>query len=286
MSDRVLGAAASNVGALSAEDMVQLGWIPKRRASVWAGGAPTRLEVAASRILLFLVLVAGWEWVGREQPLLIGSPSRVVPQLVKWALDGTITANVGVTIVEMAVGFGLSLVVGTVVGWILARNQLVDAATRPFVDVLNTLPRFALAPLFMLWFGLGITNKIVLVFSVVVFVCMINTYSGVKSVDPEHLVLAKTLGATRGDLFWKIEVPSLLPWTIVSLRLGAAYALASAVVGEFLSGDRGLGYLVAYRASILDAVGMFAALVILACVAWIVTHGIALLEHRVLSWRK
>ena len=251
-----------------------------KRSSFWR-----RHSVLVSRLGASLVVVIIWEFLGKKEPLFVAEPLAVAKVLVKWAFDGTLVKNSEATIEAVALGFTFGTIVGVLAGWILASIRLLDVATRPFVDVINAIPRVGLAPLFVLWFGLGLESKVMLVFSVIVFVVLINSYSAIKSVEPEYVLLVRSLGATRWDIFRKVVWPSSMPWMVASLRLGGAYAVSAAVVGEFVAASKGLGFLLAYRSATFDTDGTYAALAALAILAAVITLGVMLLEKHALRWR-
>lgn len=251
-------------------------------------GTPRAGTVLLLRLGLLAAICAVWEVIaarGIVDPFFISRPSAIFSRLVQWIADGSILGDTLITLAEAALGFGLAAILGVLCGLVLARYPLVDATTRPFIDVANTIPRIALAPLFVLWFGLSINAKIALVFSVAAFSFLINTYSGAKSVDPEFVRMARSLGASRIDVVRKIVLPSIVPWLLAGARLGVAYSLAAAVVGEIVSANSGLGYRIAFAAGVLDTAGEFAALLVLAIVAWAVNTAVERLEARLLRWK-
>ncbi|MFI5382352.1 MAG: ABC transporter permease [Tepidisphaerales bacterium] len=233
-----------------------------------------------SQLLVFVIVLVIWEILSRFFPLFVGEPGRVVTTLWKWLLDGTLITNFAPTILEVVVGFVLGFFAGVVVGAILAYSPRLARATRPMLDVFNALPRIAMAPLFILAFGLGPASSIALVFSVIVFVILLNTYSGLKTINSDHIRLAQSLGATRYDLVTKIILPSVVPWLLAGIRLSLAYAVSAAVVGEFVSSSHGIGYLMAERSSFLDTSGTYAALLALALFAWLLTGITSFIEKR------
>jgi len=260
------------------EAATAIGW--RRRPSF-----AQRHSVWLSRVCAFLIGLALWEFLGRKQPLFVAEPWEVAKELALWVRDGTLAKNAVATVEAVVLGFILGTVIGVAIGWLLASVRLLDVATRPFVDVINAIPRVGLAPLFVLWFGLGLESKVMLVFSVIVFVVLINAYSAIKSVSPEHVLLVRSLGATKADIFRKVVWPSSMPWIIASLRLGGAYAVSAAVVGEFVAASRGLGFLLAYRSATFDTSGTYAALVALSILAAIITVSVMAIEKRALKWR-
>jgi sulfonate transport system permease protein len=244
-----------------------------------------RHSVLLSRLVAALVLLLLWEGLGKTEPLFVAEPLAVANQLARWTADGTLVKNGVATVQAVGLGFSMGVAVGVLCGWGLASVRLLDVATRPFVDVINAIPRVGLAPLFVLWFGLGLVSKVMLVFSVVVFVVLINSYSAIKNVEADHILLVRSLGATKWDIFRKVVWPSSMPWVIASLRLGGAYAVSAAVVGEFIAASRGLGFLLAYKSSTFDTDGTFAALAALGILAALITFGVMILEKRALKWR-
>jgi len=218
-------------------------------------------------------------------PFFIGEPTRIFQQLVTWTGDGSIFDNIWVTVEEATIGFAISAVAGIGLGLLLARYELLDRVMYPFVNVLNTVPRFALAPLFLLWFGLGITGKIALVVSVALFNFLINTYSGAKEVDQESVKLVQLLGATPWEVTRYVMLPSLVPWIMSAMRFAVAYSLAAAVIAEIVGANQGIGYLIAYTSGLLQTNGTFAALGVLGLIAWLANTGIAQLERRLLRWQ-
>lgn len=242
--------------------------------------ARTPFGVASSQLAVFVLALIVWEILSRLFPIFVGEPIKVVLTLWRWLLDGTLEKNFVPTIIEIVGGFVIGFVVGVILGSVLAYSPLLDRATRPMIDILNALPRIAMAPLFIMAFGLGPSSSVALVFSVIVFVVLLNTYSGLKTVNPEYIRLVASLGATRMDVVLKIILPSIVPWLLAGIRLSLAYAVSAAVVGEFVSSSHGIGYLMAERSSFLDTSGTYAALLALALFAWLLTGCTAFIERR------
>lgn len=176
------------------------------------------------------------------------------------------------------------MVLGIPIGFLLARVRFLDDVSRPYMDVLNATPRMALVSLFVLWFGLGISSKVVLTFSVVIFVFIINTYAGVKGVEDDYLLVGRLLGASRWQLEMKIVLPAIVPILFAGLRLGVAYALSATIVAEIVAANNGLGFLIAQRTGVLDAGGALAATVVLMIIAWVINQIPQLLERRLSRW--
>lgn len=260
------------------------------RASKRRGGAIRRIVArhwvtVVSRLVLGVLLLLLWQLLSHLEPLFVAKPWATAVTIKDWASSGLLVKNMLPTIQEIGIGFAIGMAAGVILGWVLASVPLLDNATRPYLDVANAIPRIGLAPLFVLWFGLGLESKVILVISVIIFVSMINAYGAVKSIEHEHLLLVKSLGATRLDIARKVWWPSSMPWLLASFRLGAAYAVGAAVVGEFVAASKGLGYLLAYRSSIFDIPGTYAALVLLGALAAVLTGSVTLVEKRALRWQ-
>jgi NitT/TauT family transport system permease protein len=211
-------------------------------------------------------------------------PSDVFAAIRAWVADGSILANIGITLLEAGLGFALGIVIGVPVGFLLARVRLLDDVTRPYLDVLNATPRMALVSLFVLWLGLGISSKVALTFSVVVFVFIINTYAGVKGVEEDYLRVARLLGASRWQMERTVVLPATVPIIFAGVRLGVAYALSATIVAEIVAANRGLGFLIAQRTGVLDTAGALGATVVLMLVAWVINQVPNRLERRLSRW--
>jgi NitT/TauT family transport system permease protein len=245
-----------------------------------------RSENALLRLAALAAILLVWWLLALWFPLFVATPVETVRTTLTWVRDGTLRDNIGVTMLELGYGALLSVVVGIPLGVLMALSRRLDVASRLYVDVFNALPRLGLAPLFVLWFGLGIKSKVATVFSVLVFLIIVNTYQGVKSVNRDLVTMVRTLGGTRRHILVKVIFPSLTPWLITTLRLGAAMGLAAAVVGEFVAGNSGLGYLLSYNSQLLDKDGTFAALFVLGLIALAITGVIILIETHFLRWQR
>jgi len=278
------GASASGREGEASPDAPPRSYKRTRRARV----TRERVWLAAVRIAIIAIFLGVWQWVYDVRAinrLFISSPGQIASQLGTWISNGTIVENTAVTLEEAAIGLLMSAVAGVAIGLFLARHERADSIARPFIDVGNTIPRIALAPLFVLWFGLGLTAKVALVFSVVVFNFIINTYTGVKDVDPELVHMARSLGGSQRAITVHIVMPSIAPWIFAAGRLGVGLGIGATVFGEILSAQHGLGYLIEFASGDLDTAGVFAALAVLAVIGWLATAAVAALERRLFKWQ-
>jgi NitT/TauT family transport system permease protein len=175
---------------------------------------------------------------------------------------------------------------GVVAGFALARIPLAGALLDPYIRIFNALPRVVLAPIFLLWFGLGIWSKVALGVTVVFFIVFYNTHRGVRDVDPVLINNARMLGATEWQLTRHVLIPSALSWVFSSLHTSIGFSMIAVVVGEYLGAARGMGYLIAQAEGVFDTTGVFAGMTVLSIsvlgVGWLVGR----LEARLLRWQK
>jgi NitT/TauT family transport system permease protein len=246
------------------------------------------LVINALRVLVLVAAIGLWQlsvdqgWVGRY---IASTPSAVWSTLSHLSTSGNLFSNVGVTLYESSVGFVIGVVGGVLIGFVLGLWPLAHEVVRPFITMLNTLPRIALAPLFLLWFGIGGESKIALVVSLVVFIVLINTLEGTANLDADIVALSRLLGAGRTKLAIKVILPSTLPWIVAGMRLSIAYAISGAVVGEMFAGQSGIGYLIQAGSGTFNVPEIFAALVTIMIVAWIIDSLGRWAERRVVRWR-
>ena len=239
------------------------------------------------RILFGLVLLAAWELAsGRViDPFWVSSPSRVFAFLWGTIRDGSMVGHLGVTLYETATGFVIGAVAGIASGFLLARRPTLAQVLDPYIVAFNGIPRIALAPLFIIWFGIGPNSKVVLVVIVVFFLTFFNTYSGVKGVDVELKNVLRIMGATERQILFKVTMPATVPWITTGLKLSVPYALVGAIVGEFIAASKGLGYLINYQTSLFSTTGALSGILVVAAIVVLSSEAISWLEAYLLRWR-
>jgi NitT/TauT family transport system permease protein len=218
-------------------------------------------------------------------PFYFSTPADVAMRIVRWFVQGTIWRHLWVTLVEALLAFVVGTVLGVLIGFWFARKPLVATIFDPYVKIINSLPRVVLAPIFMLWFGLGILSKVALGVTLVFFIVFFNVYQGVKEVSPTVLANARMLGMNERQLMRHVYWPSALSWMFSSLHTAVGFAMVGAVVGEYLGSGAGLGYLILQAEGTFDVAGVFAGMVVLAAFVLVIDGLVSLAEKRLLVWR-
>jgi len=242
-------------------------------------------SVWASRLALFLIVVASWEalstWI--VDPFWIGRPSDIVERIYILIHTGDVFLHASNTVTHALAGLLLSLVVGIPIGIVFASNRFISETIEPYFLGLYSLPRIALAPLFILWFGIGELSKIMMSFSMVVFIVILNTYEGLRNTDPELVDMMRAMRASRWAILRKVRLPSIVSWIFAAVRVGIGLGLVGAVVGELLGANKGLGWYIEYSAARLDVTGVFAALAVLMVIGMSLNEFVKFIEVRL--WR-
>lgn len=257
-----------------------------------AGKKPQRISmpyvlVNVVRVGLFAALIACWQWVltPLADPFYVSSPSRVAMRLWEWTADGSIVVDLLYTLESTFVGYAIGALSGVAVGFLMGRVKFVGDVLDPFLDALNSLPRVALGPLFILWLGIDLAPKILMVASLVFFVVAANTRAGVRDVNPDYINVLRIMGADEKTILRKVILPSAAGWIYASLQVALPWALIGAVIGEMIASDKGMGYQILHSGGILDSTGIFAGLVVLMIIGLTLTHLIRMLERHSSRWR-
>jgi NitT/TauT family transport system permease protein len=206
-------------------------------------------------------------------------------KLWSWVVTGYVWPQVLVTLEEVAIGFVLGLIAAVLAGFALGRNRFVAGVFEPMLAALNAVPRIVLAPLLILWFGIGVASKVALAFLMVFFVVVFAVLNGIREVNQALVNNALILGASPRQLDRFIYFPAALTWIFGSLRLAIGFAFSAAIVGEFLLSSRGLGYLLNAAQNAFDATSMMAALVLLMAIIGLLTYLAGLIERRASLWK-
>jgi NitT/TauT family transport system permease protein len=252
-----------------------------------------RVRLLALQILVAVVAFAFWHVMTTTS--LIGDPKKmqfffstpidVLSRCFHDLMGGEIWHHLAITLTETFLAFVIGAGGGIIIGFWFARQELLAAVFDPYVKAINALPRVVLAPIFALWFGLGIWSKVALGVTLVFFIVFFNVYQGVKEVSPVVLSNARMLGMNERQLMRHVYWPSALSWMFSSLHTSVGFALVGAVVGEYLGSSAGLGYKIQEAEGVFDVTGVFSGMLILTVVVIAVDGLVTLIERRLLVWR-
>jgi NitT/TauT family transport system permease protein len=255
------------------------------------------------QVAVFIVLLVLWHLLSRDEQtaFFLGEPVKVAGRMWSWFMPIAIAPNslfpeglaghadiyqhLGVTLLETVLAFAIGTVLGLAFGLWLALAPTASAILDPYIKALNSMPRVILAPIFALWFGLGIWSKVALAVTLVFFIVFFNVYQGVREVSPVVLANARMLGANHRQLLRTVYLPSATSWVFASLHNSVGLAFVGAVVGEYLGSSRGVGYLILQAEGTFDINAVFAGIVVLTAFALLLDWGVTLAERRLLVWQ-
>lgn len=218
-------------------------------------------------------------------PALVGRPDLIAVALVRLVASGAIVPHLLTTLEEAVLGLALAVVAGTALGIALGTAKLAADTTLPYMNVLNSIPRLALAPFFVIWFGIGILSKVVMSAATAFFPIFYTTYQGVQGIDRELINALSVMGASRTQLLRIVVLPSVASWVLAGLRTSLGLAIVGAVVSEYLGASQGLGFLLVAAQGVLETNQSWAILVVLALIGVGLDWATRMLERRLLGWR-
>jgi NitT/TauT family transport system permease protein len=254
-----------------------------------AGADTTRydLTIRAGQVAIGVLLLGIWHFVSGHliDPFFISSPIAVAIKLWTWTADGTLWHAFTYTFEAMILGFIIGSLAGFSTGFALGRSDLLARLFDPYITAVYCMPKIALAPLLILWFGIGIESKVAMSALIVFFLVFLNTFSGVRDVNPLYLQVTSIMGASSIQQLRYVVFPSAAAWVLTGLKVSVPYALIGAVVGELISSNRGIGFLIGQASGLFDTAGVFAGLAVLAATGIILNAGLKKLETRLLRWR-
>jgi NitT/TauT family transport system permease protein len=237
------------------------------------------------QITVGVLLIGGWEAVGRiSGGMWTSRPSLIAMKLADW-LQGSIYAHAATTLTEVVTGLLVGSLLGVLAGLLLGRSPIAAGILRPIVVAFYSIPLIALAPLFIMFFGLDMLPKIVLTGIVVFFLLFFNTFAGASSVDHDLIAQVQLMGSTRRELFQKVVAPACMAWIIGGIKTALPYALVAATTGEMLAARRGLGFLLSDAASQFNMTSLYAALFILMLLGLATSEAATWGERHLLRWR-
>lgn len=252
-------------------------------------GARHRWVRIGLQIGLLALILGSWQFftaIGLVNKLFASQPGAVASALYHGLANGSILQALKVTLFETIVGFVISAVAGIASALLLFSVPTLQEVVAPFISAFNSLPRLALTPLFIIWFGIGSMSKIALAVTFTYFIVVLNTYAGLKSCPRDYLILGRALGVSRFKLFRHFMLPAAAPSIFIGLELNLVYSFLAAVIGEMISGGNGIGASVASAQAGFDSAAVFADLFVMGIAAAILTAISRAIEHRVLAWHR
>lgn len=248
-----------------------------------------RSRTLLGHLAFILAFLALWEYSMHKewlQATFFGQPSGIVAYLWNgFVVTRKLWLELGYTVAGTLLSFLLGSVSALALGLVFVMFPRVEKAMDPYLMVLNAMPRFALAPLFLLWFGLGIGSKIAVGTSLAFFIVLANTVAGIRGVSQDLVVLSRSLGATPRQIFFKVTLPSAVPVIFSGLRLALIFSMLGVVGAEIIAAEHGLGQTLAYLQSTFNMNGVMGLLVLLAMLGMLVTQGMTRLEKALLKWQ-
>ena len=273
--------SVSTQGAVSAPQMAQ----PQRAASLWQGA---RLRYFAGMLSVLGGLLA-WELISRllvANPLFLAAPSQILQAIYSLTLSGEMQRHVAISAVEFALGYVIASAIGIMLGFAMASSVSAKRALQPWIAGLYATPTIALAPLFILWLGIGIWSKVLVVIFLVLFPVTINTEAGLRTTSERLIEMLRSFGASQRQIFYKVSLPSAVPFILAGLKLGIGRGLIGVVVAELFGSRAGLGQLIQQSSETFRMPELFAGVVVLAVAGIVMTAGFTWLEGKLVPWTK
>lgn len=244
-----------------------------------------RTQSAAYAIGTLLVVLLLWEGLVRALDVpafFIPAPSDVAIALVRGR--NLYAQNYLVTLLTTLAAFAIAFVLAVLMGAFVSESRFIERTLYPLLVALQSMPRIALAPIIIVWFGFGPASKIVLGALSAFFPIFLNTVHGMKMVDADQVALMRTFHASQSQIFWKVRLPNALPYLLAGANIGIIFAILAVIVGEFLGANQGMGYLIVNQSSQMDTAGVFANVLLLSATGILFHYGLGALRHRLLFW--
>jgi ABC-type nitrate/sulfonate/bicarbonate transport system permease component len=258
---------------------------PDKRPGNRSSGALSRVLLWAIPLLILATLVGVWElWVQvRDVPKWqLPAPSAIVRELAE--SRALLWGNTLITLQEVAIGFAFALAAGVALATLIAYSRILERSIYPIVIASQTIPIIAIAPLLLIWVGYGMTPKIIVVALIAFYPIAVNTVDGLKATDPDMVNMMRTLGASRWQVFAKLQAPASLPFMFSGIKIGISVSVIAAVIGEWVGASAGLGYLITYSQPLFLTARVFAAIAVLSVMGMTLFGLAALAERLLLPW--
>ncbi len=274
---------------------------------MWSAIKPSQKNLRIWQVLVLIIFFAVWHFATRDPQaaFFFGEPIKVMARIWQWFTSGSGSLEVGfadstwftlnfpaeiyphllVTLTETLLAFGIGTLLGLGFGLWLALSPMTSAILDPYIKAANSMPRVILAPIFAMWFGLGIWSKVALAVTLVFFIVFFNVYQGVREVSPVVLANARMLGASQRQLLRQVYLPSATSWVFSSLHTSVGLAFVGAIVGEYLGSARGVGYLILQAEGTFDINTVFAGILVLTAFALVLDALVGMIEKRLMKWQ-
>jgi NitT/TauT family transport system permease protein len=243
--------------------------------------SPNAIRTAS--VAVFFVI---WEYYGRRMdPIFMAPPSAIFEAAVTLIRSGALEKAMAQTLWPFAVGMALTVIVGILLGIVMAQWRMLEYVLDPFINALYAVPRIALVPLIILWAGLEFAGKVTILVSVAIFPITVNTYAGIRDVRGSMLEIGRAYGATEWQIFWKIVLPAAVPFIMAGVRLAVGLAIIGIIVAEFFTAISGLGGMIVEYANVFATAKLFVPIIVIALIGVILTELVMWLERRMSRWR-
>jgi NitT/TauT family transport system permease protein len=238
-------------------------------------------------LAIFIVGFGGWElavWALDVPPIVLPAPTDIAESMVDLLKSATFAMHLGVTLYEILAGFALGAFSGLALGCLIGRFPLLEKSLYPYLVAFQTVPKVALAPIIVIWFGFGVGSKIVITAIISFFPILANTIAGLRATPPEQVELLLAFTATRWQIFRKVQMPQALPYIAVGVDVALMMAVIGAIVGEFVSAKAGLGFLILQKNFSMDMAGVFAILIVLSAIGVVLHLAVQVLRRKLIFW--
>jgi NitT/TauT family transport system permease protein len=252
----------------------------RRRAR--SGGA----AIVLAQIAILVAILAFWQLAVSDEGLpYFSRPTLVAAKLIELLGGNEIYRHIAVTLTEIGIGYSLGAAFGLALGFVLGRSWFLSMTLQPYIMGLYSIPKIALAPVFIVWLGLGIASKVAVVFLASFFLVFFNTYSGLMSLNEELVRLARLMGASWTQATVRVILPASAHQIFLGLKTAVPYAVIGAVIGEYIGSNEGLGYFILYASQTYDAPALFSGIIILVAIVFLANFILNMIEARVIRWR-
>lgn len=251
-------------------------------------GNRKKYSIIIIRLLLVGAFLIFWEWSARAKlynPLFTSYPSEILKDLVEFYTSGDLVKHTSVTLREAFTGLFYGTIIGIVVGLLLGQFKMLGKILLPIITAIHGIPQLTLAPVYILWFGLGLTSKIFLAGLMVFFHVFFATYAGIQNVEPKLIESANLLGAGKVQTLIHVVLPSSMPWILSGIRVGVGSSLVGAIIGEYIGASAGFGWMIAYATSFFNIARVMSCIFILLVVGIFLNFSLDKMENYLLRWR-